>query len=68
VLGWAAAVAGLVTGVQVAGASAAPSAPAASTGPIIAGGATRSVPEPAAARVGQVLGAKTRTNTQHVYP
>jgi hypothetical protein len=38
VLGWAAAVAGLVTGVQVAGASAAPSAPAASTGPIIRGG------------------------------
>jgi peptidoglycan-N-acetylglucosamine deacetylase len=52
----------------VPGASASPppaasSAPAVSTGPIIPGGATRSVPEPAAARVGQVLGAKTRTNT-----
>ena len=66
VLGWAAAAAGLARGVPVASASAAPaasSAPAVSTGPIIPGGATRSVPEPAAARVGQVLGAKTRTNT-----
>ena len=60
VLGWAAAVAGLATGVRVAAASAAPSAP---TEPIVRRGATRSVPEPAAARVGQVLGAKARTNT-----
>ena len=63
VLGWAAAVAGLATGVRVVGASAAPSAPSAPTEPIVRRGATRSVPEPAAVRVGQVLGAKARTNT-----
>ena len=63
VLGWAAAVAGLATGVRVVGASAAPAAPSAPTEPIVRRGATRSVPEPAAARVGQVLGAKARTNT-----
>ena len=62
-LGWAAAVAGLATGIRVAGASAAPAAPSAPTEPIVRRGATRSVPEPAAVRVGQVLGAKARTNT-----
>ena len=63
VLGWAAAVAGLAAGLPAAGAAAAPAAPTAPIAPTVPGGASRSVPEPAAVRVGQVLGAKARNNT-----
>ena len=57
VLGWAAAVAGLAAGLPAVGAA------AAATAPIVPGGAGRSASEPAAVRVGQVLGAKARKNT-----